>query len=116
MPAIPLDPSDAIELAELLQFLSEWLDPTAPPSPRSWPGSSAAMPKASARCTTTSPGSGFLLGITGGPGKRARQHGRFGTRSGTRPPSPSARPCPRTNGGRHGPVVDTPAGPGGTDG
>lgn len=26
MPAIPLDASDAVELAELLQFLSDWLD------------------------------------------------------------------------------------------
>ena len=26
MPAIPLDASDAIELAQLLQFLSDWLE------------------------------------------------------------------------------------------
>ena len=58
MPAIPLDASDAIELAELFQFLSDWLESDRDASPRPWPGSPATRPTAPTRCAATSPGSG----------------------------------------------------------
>ena len=48
MPSMPLDVGDAIELAELLEFLGNW--PTTTTSPRPWPGSSAAPPTASPHC------------------------------------------------------------------
>ena len=68
MPAIPLDVSDAIELAELLQFLSDWLESdraTLTASLARFVGSQAYGPNSLrddfARFR-------FLLGITDGEG------------------------------------------------
>jgi hypothetical protein len=68
MPAIPLDVSDAIELAELLQFLSDWLE-----SDRATLTASLARFVGSQTYGPSSLGDDFarfrfLLGITDGEG------------------------------------------------
>ena len=58
MPAIRVDTADAVELAELLQFLGDWLESDRDNLAHPWRGSPTTRPAALPRCATISPGSG----------------------------------------------------------